>query len=120
MSETLDFETQLHRVPIRNEKLKQSVSGQNGECLLVEVELRYNRALQVLANWVNARKTKRYELAGLSRDVFERVDGKTSVEQLIDWLCERELLTFLEGRALIVHYLKDLMRRGLIVIAGEK
>ncbi len=116
----IDFEHQLHTVPIRNEKAVVMESEQKPGALLVKVQLKYTGLLGPIAAWVNARKAKRYELVGLSREMFEQVDGKTSVEQLMDWLCEEERLTFLEGRALVVHYLRDLMKRGIIVMSGPK
>jgi len=115
----IDFEHQLHTLPIRNTQAVVSASERKPEAILVQVKLTYKGVLGPIAKWVNARRAKRYELAGLSREMFERVDGKTSVEQLVDWLCEQERLTFLEGRALVVHYLRDLMRRGLVVVVSE-
>lgn len=113
---SIDFEHQLHTVPIRNTQAEVSASDRVPDAILVQVQLKYTGLLGPIAKWVKARKAKRYELAGLSREMFERVDGKTSVEQLVDWLCEQDRLTFLEGRALVVHYLRDLMKRGLIVV----
>jgi len=115
----IDFEHQLHTVPIRNTQAVVTDSERKPEAILVQVKLTYKGVLGPIAKWVNARRAKRYELAGLSREMFERVDGRTSVEQLVDWLCEQERLTFLEGRALVVHYLRDLMRRGLVVVVSE-
>ncbi len=108
----------MHTVPIRNEKLVVIPSERSREAVVVEVELRYSGPIGLLARWVRARRRKRYELAGLSREMFEMVDGERSVEALIGWLCERDNLTFLEGRALVLQYLRDLMRRGLIVVAA--
>jgi len=115
----IDFEHQLHTLPIRNTQAVVTDSERKPEAILVQVKLTYKGVLGPIAKWVNARRAKRYELAGLSREMFERVDGRTSVEQLVDWLCEQERLTFLEGRALVVHYLRDLMRRGLVVVVSE-
>jgi hypothetical protein len=119
MKPSIDFEQQLHTVPIRNRQAVVTESETSPATILVEVQLRYTGLLNPIAKWVNARKKKRYELVGLSREMFEKVDGKTNVSQLIDWLCDQEKLTFLEGRALVVQYLKDLMQRGLIVVLPE-
>ncbi len=118
MKQTLDFETQLHMIPVRNAKLAVRPSERTPAAIVVEVQLRYPGVLGLFARWSNARQRKRYELAGLSREMFEMVDGSVTVAQLIDWLCIQDRLTFLEGRALVVHYLRDLMKRGLIVISG--
>jgi hypothetical protein len=119
MSTSLDFETQLHTIPVRNEKLVVAESDGPSGALIVEVQLRYRGPLGGIANFVKARRRKRYELAGLSRELFEKLDGERTVENLVDWLCEQDRLTFLESRALVLHYLRDLMRRGLIVAAVQ-
>ena len=120
MKPSLDFDTQLHAIPVRNEKLEITPSDRNPDALIVGVALRYRGLLGVVARYVRARERKRYELTGISRELFERLDGKRSVEELIDWLCEQDQLTFLEGRALVLQYLRDLMRRGLVVIGCEE
>lgn len=119
MKPALDFETQLKSVPVRNVKLNISVAENDPAALLVEVALVYRGLLGVLAPMVGARRTKRYELAGLARELFESLDGKLTVENLIDNLRMQEKLTFLEARALVIQYLKDLMQRGLVVIVAE-
>jgi len=48
------------------------------------------------------------------------LDGKLTVENLIDQLCASDNLTFLESRALVTQYLRDLMQRGLIAIVPEE
>lgn len=120
MKPSLDYEQQLHTIPVRNVQAVVMASERAPEAILVEVQLRYAGLLRFIAKWVHARQRKRYELSGLSREMFERVDGKQTVEQLTDWLCEQERLTFLEGRALVMLYLRDLMRRGLIVMLAER
>ncbi len=120
MKPTLDFRTQLHSVPVRNEKVRTCDSPPDSGVLIVEVELRYRGLLGGIANFVKARQRKRYELAGISRELFEKLDGKRTVKDLVDWLCKQDRLTFLEGRALVLHYLRDLMKRGLIVVAADE
>lgn len=116
MTTPLEFDAQLHTVPVRNEKLTISTDDKHPDLLIVEVELLYKGAAALLAKMFKARKFKRYELAGLSRELFERLDAKLSVEDLIDDLSKADKLTFFESRALVTLYLKDLMQRGLIVI----
>ncbi len=120
MKPTLDFETQLHAVPVRNEKLRICDSPPDSDVLIVEVQLRYKGLLGGIARFVKARQRKRYELAGISRELFEKLDGECTVDELIDWLCKLDRLTFLEGRALVLHYLRSLMQRGLVVVVGDK
>jgi len=120
MKPTLDFEAQLHAVPVRNEKLRICDSSPGSDVLIAEVQLRYRGLLGSIANLVKARRRKRFELAGVSRELFEKLDGKQIVGDLVDWLCEQDRLTFLEGRALVLHYLSDLMKRGLVVVVADE
>ena len=120
MKPAINFETQLHTVPVRNEKLVLSGSPRNPDTLVVEVELRYRGLVRHVASFVRSRSRKRYELVGLSRELFERLDGTLSVGDLIDELAQRDKLTFLEARALVTQYLKDLMQRGLVVLVPDR
>ena len=83
MTAALDFETQLHTVPVRNEKLVLSGSPHNPDALVAEVELRYRGLMRNVASFVKSRNRKRYELVGLSRELFERLDGTLTVADLI-------------------------------------
>jgi hypothetical protein len=116
MSTAIDYTTQLHMIPIRNQKLTIGSASHNADALVVEVQLKYNGLIGVLASAVNARRKRRYELLGISRELFESLDGVQTVEALVDRMVEEEKLTFLESRALTVLYLSDLMKRGLIVM----
>lgn len=120
MSVKLDFETQLHCIPIRNEKANILNPGDDSESLIAEVQLRYQGLIKLVAAVFGSRKSRRYVLEGLSRDLYEKLDGKITVEDLVLDLAENEKLGFLEARSLIVQYLKNLMERGLVVIVNEK
>ena len=117
MKKQLDFETQLKCVPVRNEGVRTFASDRDPGALIVEVRLRYQGLLETAANVFKARRARRYELAGISRELYGKLDGKRTLEDLIDEMVAEDKLTFLEARALLVHYLKDLMQRGLVVIA---
>ena len=119
MKKHLDFETQLHCVPVRNEGVKAYTPDHNPGALIVEVRLRYGGLLNLAAKILKTKRVRRYELAGLSRELYAKLDGKRTLEQLIMELASAEKLTFLEARALLVQYLKDLMQRGLVVIAAS-
>lgn len=116
----LDFSTQLHTIPVRNQSLRVIEDDTASDTLVVEVEVEKRGLVGLLARYANTPPRKQYELAGLSRELFDELDGKRSMEELIDWLAALESLTFMEARALILHYLGDLMKRGLVVIAAPK
>jgi len=116
MKAKLDFETQLHCIPIRNKKVNILNTDSDSGMLVVEVELKYKGLLALGAKIFSSRKYKRFELEGLARELYEKLDGKLTVEVLVLELQEKEKLGFLEARSLIVQYLKNLMESGLVVI----
>ena len=120
MRPQLDFESQLHCVPVRNEGVTTIVPDGNPGVLIVEVRLRYGGLLGVAARLFRTRSVRRYELAGLARELYGKVDGKRTLEDFVVELSTEEKLTFLEARALLDHYLKDLMQRGLVVVVAER
>lgn len=114
----LDFETQLKSVPVRNENVRLSPSDMDPEVLIAEVTLKYSGLLALARALFKARNVKRIALTGLTRELYGKLDGKRTVEDLIDHLIEAEKLTFFEARALVTQYLKDLMQRGLVAIVS--
>jgi hypothetical protein len=119
MKQTLDFQTQLHCVPVRNTSVTVSSSGRAPEGLIVEVRLKYRGLLALAPAIFKSRRVRRYHLTGVSRELYDKLDGHRTLEDLIVELSTEEKLTFLEARALLVRYLEDLMQRGLVVIASE-
>ena len=117
--QTLDFEGQLHTVPVRNEHVRIMRSEEKPDVIVAEIKLRYYGLLKILKQLTNARPYRRFELAGLTRELYEKLDGTRTVEDLVDDLAASEKLTFFESRAFVVQYLKNLMERGLIVIVPE-
>lgn len=115
----IDFEAQLHTVPVRNERVEVEPAEYDPEVLVAQVALRYKGIMSLAKKLLNSRPYKRYELAGLTRELYEKLDGKLTVEDLIVDLQAAEKLTFFESRAFVVQYLKGLMQRGLIVIIAQ-
>lgn len=115
----LDFEVQLATIPIRNERVR-SLPGRVPHARTIELDVRHSRVRGVLARLLKLKTTKKYELAGLSLDLYDSLDGQKSVEDLVDALMARYKLSFFEARALLLQFLRDLMRRGLVVVAVPK
>lgn len=116
----LDFETQLHCIPLRNHKVKKIESETHPHLLILEVTLNYTGLIAIAASLIKSRKYKRYVLTGLSEELYERLDGEITVEQLVLDLAKNEKLGFMEARALMVEYLKSLMERGLVVVVSRE
>ena len=116
----ISFEGQLQSVPIRNRRARIEKSPENPTALAIEVELKYTGLVGLLSRALKPRRTRTYELSGLSRDIFDRIDGKTTIDKLIDHLMAAYKLSFFEARALVLQYTRDLMQRGLIAITGQE
>jgi hypothetical protein len=114
----LTLEHQFASIPVRNPGVTAS-EGETPGSLLIEQNLVYRGLAKVFARYLPVRSRKRFLLDGLGADVYGRIDGKKTLEQLIDEFAEEHKLTFLESRALLLEYLRTLMRRGLVV-AGFK
>jgi Coenzyme PQQ synthesis protein D (PqqD) len=112
------FTEQLEATPIKNEKAAASPTGT--DCVRISVPVVYPSWLGPVARALRLRGQRSYELEGVGRAVYDRVDGETSVEHLVDWLAAEHRLSFHEARVLIMKYLQMLMERGLIVIAGRR
>lgn len=115
----LRLDEQLSSVPVKNESVKIGAAG-DGDLLLVEVELRYSGWLRLLSKLLRPNRRKRFRLEGVGRQVYESIDGRKSFEELIDEFAGPHKLTFFESRALLMHYIEILMKRGLILIGVRK
>lgn len=111
------FLEQLKATPVKNEMAVAAVDESTS--LRITVPLVYPPWLRPIANTLHLRGKRSYELEGVGRAVYDRIDGDTSVEVLVDWLAAEHRLSFHEARVLVMKYLQMLMERGLVVIAGK-
>ncbi len=117
-SAQIDFRTQLRAIPLRNEKAE--LVSYSDASMVFGVKLSYSGPMALAAKLMGLRRTKKYELEGLSLKLYRSLDGVKTVEDLVDGLMASYKLSFFEARALIAQYLSDLMRRGLVVVAVKK
>jgi hypothetical protein len=115
----IDFATQLEAIPVHNTRAKIESSPDKPGVLSVTVDLKYAGYKALLARVLKPRYTRTYQVTGLSLELFNLMDGKTTIDALIDYLMEQHKLTFFEARALVLKYTHDLMQRGMIAVAGE-
>lgn len=111
---------QLHTIPCRNTRVKTWELPEDPETLVVQVTLKPTGLLALAMKALKAKEHKKYSLVGISRVLYESIDGASTVEDLLDHLMKEFKLTFLEARALTLQYLSDLMKRGLVVILPPK
>lgn len=109
----LGLQRHLASVPFRNPRLT-CVPGEDGDSLILEMELRYKGVSRWMGLFLPLRRRRRFRLDGLGRCVYESIDGRKTFEQLIDEFAGEHRLTFFESRALLMEYMRLLARRGLI------
>ena len=64
--------------------------------------------------------TKTFEFDPVGLFVWERIDGKTSVKQLIRHLSKKHKLTLREAEVPTLAFLKTLIAKGLVAVPVEK
>lgn len=106
---------QLHSVPIRNEAVQTIESSESR--MIVGVALKYEGLMRPFAKLLSMKSMKKYQLEGLSLELYRGLDGRKTVEDIVDEMMKRFSLSFFEARALTMQYLEMLMRRGLAVVA---
>jgi hypothetical protein len=111
----------LDAVPVRNARVR-ILPGETAETIIVEVELRYRGWRALPARWLKPRRSRRYALETLGREVYEAIDGVRTFEQLTEDFAARHRLTFQEARGLLWQYCRTLIARGLVAVAlpGEQ
>jgi hypothetical protein len=114
-SERPSIAQQLAAVPVRNARVR---ATEDARGLTVTVDLLYPGLLKPLARALKMRKQRSYRLDGIGLAVYKRIDGKTTLETLVDWLADQQRLSFHEARTLLMQYLQTLMEKGLVVLAA--
>lgn len=66
------------------------------------------------------RSEKGFGLDSLGSEVWEQCNGRRTVEQIIDEFAENHRVEFHEARLVVMHFMRMLMTRELIALAGHK
>ncbi len=109
------IQSQLTAIPIPNHEVEKDLRR---DLLLVKVQLRYKGINKLFAKLLKLATIKQYQIDGVSFELYQLMDGKRNIEDLIDFLSEKYQLSFFESRGLILHYLHILTQKGVIVIGG--
>lgn len=113
-SEMLAF--QLDSVPVRNEQVKVQ-RGDDGSVKLT-VPMRHSGWSRALRHVLPLSEERNVELDAFGSEFLSQCDGRRSVEDLIDALSEKWKLSFFESRGLVLTFLRQLMKRGLVAIVA--
>lgn len=113
-SATEVLDQQLRSVPVVNPVVRSAPAPEGRVRLAAPVARKW---------WVSAAsgalrlpERKVLELDPIGAEVFDLLDGRRTIEEIIDAHRQRWALTFLEARGMILEYLRRLMRRRLVLI----
>jgi hypothetical protein len=106
----------LAAVPHRNEAV---TSQPAGDGLLVCVPMRRPRWLVPPLSWlIPFSHVRKVQLDAPGKAVLELCDGHRTVEEVIETFAAENKLSFREGQLAVTQFLRELLRRGIIVLVG--
>jgi hypothetical protein len=110
------LQIQLASRPLVNEAARQARTA--GDGLEVSVPLQRRAWGEALRHVLPLSGERNVELDRFGAEFFALCDGEHTVEQLIGLYMDRWLLSFFEARALVLSYLRTLMRHGLVALVA--
>ncbi len=108
---------QLKLVPLRNAKVR--LIEETAVRAILEVDVTYPRWFGPVPRLLKAKTAKKVSLDGMALLMWQRVDDRTSLGQIVDWLASSEQLDFNEARLLTLQFLRNLSMRGLVVLGDR-
>jgi hypothetical protein len=107
----------LAATPVHNEAVINKYSDE--EQMVLRVPMRKRWYMSAPFSWIFPfRNHRNFALDSLGREVWEACDGKRNVEQIIDAFANRHSMSFHEARIGVMEFLKNMTKRGLVVILG--
>ncbi|MGB2998043.1 MAG: PqqD family protein [Phycisphaerae bacterium] len=108
----------LDAVPVRNQRV--ITEQQGGDRLVLRVPLRERWYMKPPLGWLMPfSRERRVALDRLGAAVWEACDGRRTIEEVVERFAGRYHLTFHEARISVEQFLRELVRRGLVVLAGR-
>ena len=108
------MEEQLAARPVANEAIRAEPAADGGLDLFVP--LRHRGWSRLVKRLLPLSDERRVTLDRFGAEFFGLCDGERTLEAIVGLYMERWRLSFFEARALVVGYLRDLMRRGLVIL----
>ena len=107
----------MESIPVQNHEVEIKKTD-DGEIYIIDVQLKYSGLHKKLATLLKLKKVRRFQLDGISLEIYHLMDGRKTIEGLVDYLYDTYNLSFFESRGLVLHYVHLLTERGIIVVAG--
>jgi hypothetical protein len=108
----------LETVPVRNESTR--TEQRDGGEVVVFVPTRRRWFTGPPFTWVFPLRDERgFHLDRLGTEVWQAIDGRRTLEQIIERFASRHRLSFHEARLSVETFLRDLTGRGIVVMVGR-
>lgn len=108
----------LDAVPVPNRAVRCERQAERETVLSIPLRRRWYMGPPLA--WVFPFSThRRVALDALGGEVWRACDGARTAEQIVEAFAERHGLTFHEARLSVMLFLRDLVRRGVVVMAGR-
>jgi hypothetical protein len=111
---------QLAAIPTINQAARPNTLHSSSTAQAFDVELLYSSLLRPIAGLIGLRRHRTLLVEGRGLEILRLIDGRSTVETIIDQFREPHGLTFFEARALVLTYLGTLTRRGLVTAIVPK
>ncbi len=111
----ITFDQQMRSIIRINENAQVDMEGDG--YIRLKVGLKLSKTAKFVGMFYKVRDYKKYLLTDFNCTLYRLIKEKPIVvRDLIQWLIDREKLSFFEARNLILDYVANLMRRALIVV----
>ncbi len=112
---TITFDQQMRSVIRINENAQIDTEGET--FIRLKIGLKLSRTAKFVGIFYKVRDYKKYLLTDFNCTLYRLIRQKPIVvRDLIQWLADREKLSFFEARNLTLDYVANLMRRALVVV----
>lgn len=119
---TVSRERALACVPVRNPEIREQNNEQGELCLTYQVRIRpwFQGVVQKITGKSEDIIERKLQLDGLGSSVWKKIDGQRTVLEIIADFRALHKLNQREAEISVTTFLKELGKRGLIVMRGEK
>jgi len=113
----LSLDVILASAPVRNQAVRWEARGD--DAMIVYVPIRRKWYMRPPVTWIMPlSKERAVALDKTGREVWEACTGSARIEDIVDAFAAAHHLRFHQARLSVMEFLRQLTRRGLIVIAG--
>ena len=114
-TERLSLEALLDAVPVANQAARVESYG---DLVVIYLPIRQRWWMRPPISWaLPYREEKGVELDKLGTEVYRAVDGKRTVEQIVESFADQHKLRFHEARLAVMQFLRSLAQRNVVVLA---